>query len=247
MNIRNRAIHAEDKEERRHVILDAAMRLLLEHPQRIVSVDEVAARAGMAKGTVYLYFPSKEEILLGVHERHCEHFFAGMIALLGHSKKIEIDDLVRVVQERIVNEPGYLPIAGVCFGLMEKSIPVEAQRAFKMRLAGWLRETAAGVERHFPALGAGAGFALLMHSYALIVGLWQLLHPTPLRDAIHDQPELEIFKLDYATEVDRALRALWVGVLAGQAPPPPTKAKRKTAATKAKTSITSRSKSGRSR
>ena len=243
MNIRNRAIHAEDKEERRHTILDAAMRLLLEHPQRIVSVDEVAAQAGMAKGTVYLYFPSKEEILLGLHERHCEHFFKGMIALLGHAKKIDIDDLVRVVQERIVNEPGYLPLAGVCFGLMEKSIPVEAQQTFKTHLAEWMMQTAAGIERHFPTLAQGAGFPLLMHSYALIVGLWQLLHPTQLRDAVNDQPGLEIFKLDYAAELDRALRALWLGVLVAQ----PTKAKRRVAGAKSKAPITSKSKSGRSK
>lgn len=244
MNIRSRAIHAEDKEERRHAILDAAKRLLLEHPQRIVSVDEVAAQAGMAKGTVYLYFPSKEEILLGLHERHCAHFFKGMTALLGHAKKIDIDDLVRVVHERIVNEPGYLPLAGVCFGLMEKSIPIEAQQAFKIHLAEWMMETAAGIERHFPTLGRGAGFPLLMHSYALIVGLWQLLHPTPLRDAIHDQPGLEIFKLDYATELDRALRALWLGVLAAQ--PASTKVKRQVAGAKSKAPVTSKSKSGRS-
>jgi AcrR family transcriptional regulator len=243
VNIRNRAIHAEDKEERRHAILDAAKRLLLEHPQRIVSVDEVAAQAGMAKGTVYLYFPSKEEILLGLHERHCEHFFKAMIALLGHVKKVDIDDLVRVVQERIVDEPGYLPLAGVCFGLMEKSIPVEAQQSFKMRLAEWMMETAAGIERHFPTLGQGAGFPLLMHSYALIVGLWQLLHPTPLRDAVYDEPGLEICKLDYAAELDRALRALWLGVLAAQ--PAPTKGKRPVAASKSKAPAPSKSKSGR--
>jgi len=153
--------------------------------------------------------------------------------------------LLRVIQERIVDEPGYLPLAGVCFGLMEKSIPVEAQQAFKMHLAEWMMETATGIERHFPTLGQGAGFALLMHSYALIVGLWQLLHPTPLRDAVHVQPGLEIFKLDYATELDRAMRALWLGVLAAQ--PVLTKVKRPAAGSRSKALAASKSKSGRSK
>jgi hypothetical protein len=168
-----------------------------------------------------------------------------MTPLLGHAKKVDIGDLIRVVQERIVNEPGYLPLAGVCFGLMEKSIPVEAQRAFKMQLAEWMMETAAGIEQHFPSLGQGAGFSLLMHSYALIVGLWQLLHPTPLRDAVNDQPGLEIFRLDYATELDRALRALWLGALAAQ--PAPAKMKRQVSGAKSKAPVASKSKSGRSK
>lgn len=241
MNIRSRAMHAEDKEERRQAILDAAERLLLEHPQRIVSVDEVAARAGLAKGTVYLYFPSKEEILLGLHERHCEHFFDGMVELLTRGKKVEFDDTLAVVHQRIVNEPGFLPLAGVCFGLMEKSIPVEAQRAFKIHLGAWITETAAGLERHFLQLEPGHGFMLLMHSYALIVGLWQMLHPTPIRDAVHAQAELEMFKLDYTTELDSALRALWEGTLNKKSAPG--KAKRKTDRSKA--SATPESKSGR--
>ena len=64
MVIRQRAIQAEDKQERHHAILDAAERLLLRSPERIANVAEVADEAGLAKGTVYLYFPSKEELLL---------------------------------------------------------------------------------------------------------------------------------------------------------------------------------------
>ena len=59
MVIRQRAIQVGDKEERHHAILDAAERLLLGEPERIANMAEVATEAGVAKGTVYLYFPSK--------------------------------------------------------------------------------------------------------------------------------------------------------------------------------------------
>jgi len=49
-----------DKEERRNALLDAAEALFLAQPGRMASVAEVAQAAGVAKGTVYLYFPSKE-------------------------------------------------------------------------------------------------------------------------------------------------------------------------------------------
>jgi AcrR family transcriptional regulator len=43
--------------------------VLLRSPDRVLNVAEVGDEASLAKGTVYLYFPSKDELLLAVHER----------------------------------------------------------------------------------------------------------------------------------------------------------------------------------
>src|SRR5664279_1381523 len=80
MVIRQRAILAEDKQERHHAILDAAEQLLLRSPEHGASVAEVAQEACLAKGTVYLYFRSKEELLLAVHERGIDRFFRAVDA-----------------------------------------------------------------------------------------------------------------------------------------------------------------------
>ena len=79
MVIRQRAIQVEDKQERQQAILDAAERLLLREPDRVANVSEVADEARLAKGTVYLYFPSKEELLLALHERNIDGFFRPLI------------------------------------------------------------------------------------------------------------------------------------------------------------------------
>ena len=47
-------------------MLDAAGDLLLAHSYRRVTVDDVARRAGVGKGTVYLHFASKLELFAGV-------------------------------------------------------------------------------------------------------------------------------------------------------------------------------------
>jgi AcrR family transcriptional regulator len=49
--------------ERRDAILAAARDLFFEHGIHRTTVDDVAARAEVAKGTVYLYFESKETLL----------------------------------------------------------------------------------------------------------------------------------------------------------------------------------------
>src|SRR3982751_3500194 len=53
----------------RERILDAAERLLGRFGYRKMTVDDIATEAGIGKGTVYLSFPSKEEVVLGTVAR----------------------------------------------------------------------------------------------------------------------------------------------------------------------------------
>lgn len=50
-------------------ILDAAERLLGRFGYRKMTVDDIAAEAGIGKGTVYLSFPSKQEVVLSTVDR----------------------------------------------------------------------------------------------------------------------------------------------------------------------------------
>ncbi|MFI6743562.1 TetR/AcrR family transcriptional regulator [Nonomuraea sp. NPDC050451] len=50
-------------------ILDSARELVLEHGVRKVTIAEIAAAAGVGKGTVYLYWETKEDLLVGLAAR----------------------------------------------------------------------------------------------------------------------------------------------------------------------------------
>ena len=54
------------KEARPQELLDAALELFVEKGFAATRSEEVAARAGASKGTLYLYYPSKEELLKAV-------------------------------------------------------------------------------------------------------------------------------------------------------------------------------------
>ena len=54
------------KEARPREILRAALDVFTERGFTASRLDEVAARAGIGKGTLYLYFPSKEELFKAV-------------------------------------------------------------------------------------------------------------------------------------------------------------------------------------
>ena len=49
-------------EERPGQILDAALEVFGEHGLAAARLEDIAKRAGLSKGTIYLYFPNKEEL-----------------------------------------------------------------------------------------------------------------------------------------------------------------------------------------
>ncbi|WP_088280684.1 TetR/AcrR family transcriptional regulator [Ideonella sp. A 288] len=58
------------KDERPQELLDAALELFVEKGFASTRTDEVALKAGVSKGTLYLYFPSKEDLLKAVIAQH---------------------------------------------------------------------------------------------------------------------------------------------------------------------------------
>jgi AcrR family transcriptional regulator len=59
----------EEKERRRGEILDAAESLYAKQGWEAVTIDQVARTARLSRALVYVYFPSKEEILFAIGER----------------------------------------------------------------------------------------------------------------------------------------------------------------------------------
>ena len=55
---------------RREQILEAALRLFRRYGFRKTTVDEIASEAGIGKGSVYLEFPSKEDVFFALLEEH---------------------------------------------------------------------------------------------------------------------------------------------------------------------------------
>lgn len=54
------------KEARPHELLEAGLALFVEKGFAATRAEQIAARAGVSKGTLYLYYPSKEELLKAV-------------------------------------------------------------------------------------------------------------------------------------------------------------------------------------
>jgi TetR/AcrR family transcriptional regulator, fatty acid metabolism regulator protein len=70
----HRSLKERQREQRENLILQIAEEVLLEKGYYETSVEEIAARVGVAKGTVYLHFPSKEDLVIAIFAREVEKF-----------------------------------------------------------------------------------------------------------------------------------------------------------------------------
>jgi AcrR family transcriptional regulator len=96
------------KEARPQELLDAALALFVEKGFAATRSEEVAARAGVSKGTLYLYYPSKEELLKAVIEQSLSQMIAhgaGIAEDFKGSMSELLALLLRVWWDRVGNTP----------------------------------------------------------------------------------------------------------------------------------------------
>ena len=127
---RTRAVLPEDKADRRAAILQAAVGLLKHAPQGTFSVEALARKAGLAKGTLYLYFGTREEVLLAVHAERQQQMFDALEKALGGTKA-DIRMVARTVTRFVRAHPEFLPLAANCRGMLETNIGAETALAYK--------------------------------------------------------------------------------------------------------------------
>ena len=87
------------KDARPQELLEAALTLFVEKGFAATRAEEVAQRAGVSKGTLYLYYPSKEELLKAV----IAHYLSARIAATAEEvRKIE-GPMAPVLREMLVD------------------------------------------------------------------------------------------------------------------------------------------------
>jgi AcrR family transcriptional regulator len=86
------------KEARPHELLEAALALFVEKGFTATRAEEVAQRAGVSKGTLYLYYPSKEELLKAV----IAHYLSSRIAATAQEVSQIQGPMAPVLREMLV-------------------------------------------------------------------------------------------------------------------------------------------------
>ncbi len=211
-NVR-RAMRDEQKEERRQAILDTTWTLFQTTTYEALTIVDVANALGLAKGTIFLYFKTKEGLFLALVEQQLEIWFARVDARLIELRSgCTISQIVQLFAEELEAQPALVRLLAILHTLLEQNIDLPTAVQFKHMLRGHFEETGVLLEQCLPFLKIGQGAHLLLQCHALVIGLWHLSDPAPVVQQALQEPQLEVFKLHFTQEFILAVQALLYGL-----------------------------------
>ena len=209
-----RAHRPEQKETRRLAILAGAARLFSDCPYDDLRMADLARQLGLGKGTLYLYFPSKESLFMAVLQAEMGAWFAGAAARLeavppGAAPAEVADGLVT----ELLDHPRLPSLQALVHGVLERNVPRSEALAFARFLQDGVTRVGGLLERAIPALPPGQGLVFLMRFYSLVIGTRLMsARPPAVRAALED-PGLGMFDFDFADVFRGAVTDMLNGML----------------------------------
>ena len=145
---------ASRQEKKRHRIMEVASRVFAERDYHAVTMDDVARRSGVGKGTLYRYFDSKEDLFIALMDEG----LALLADRLEEEQKAEVpptETLSRMIHTIVRSFCQHLPFFRILNGdkgrliVRKKQLFHERRRRMVTALGRVLeRGMAAGVFRH---------------------------------------------------------------------------------------------------
>lgn len=209
---RHRAVGDEQKEARRQALLDTTWKLFQQTSYEALTIADVAAAAGLAKGTVFLYFRTKEALFLTLVEQELADWFDDVDRQLAAlSEPSSIPRMAAIISRSLELRPGMVRLLAILHTILEHNIALAEASRFKQFLLARFTRTGGLLEHSLAFLKPGDGARLLLQSYALLIGVWHLSDPAPIVREALARPELRVFDISFAPTFRQTLEALWYG------------------------------------
>jgi AcrR family transcriptional regulator len=121
---KKRARSLEDKSFRRQQILDAAAALFQEVGYEGFSVALLASKAGVVKGTLYLYFKTREEVFLALYDQSLNRMSEAFIAQLQPSMSDRA--FCELLYEVAFGDSLYVPLQARLEKVIEHNVSIDS-------------------------------------------------------------------------------------------------------------------------
>jgi AcrR family transcriptional regulator len=210
-----RAAGATEKEERRQAILRGAEVLFRERDFEEIRMSDLAASLGLAKGTLYLYFPQKESLFMTLLGERLDAALGDLMAAIkdGGEGEDAIEPIARAIAAGIAADPVLPRLLAELHVVLERNVRYEEALAFKRRLAAAIEAAGSGVAAALPPLAEEDGVRFFLQVYAQVVGLAGFSDLSPFMRKICAEPGLGLFKLEFEGALRESARAMLAGRL----------------------------------
>jgi AcrR family transcriptional regulator len=207
-----RARKDEDKLERRRAILAAGLVLWNETGYGDFTMNAVAERAGVVKGTLYLYFSTKEQLLLTLFMQLLGEFFDDVDTRLEESGRWSKARVVDVMVEALDSRRELARMLTIAGTILEHNINYAAAAACKTVMVEHFARTGSLFDRRLPFLEEGEGAVLLRRFSAIVTGLAQQAFPAAVLQNVYAQPEMSMLRVVLSDELRELLLAILDGL-----------------------------------
>ena len=211
--VKRRARNDQAKLERREHLLNTARTLWAEGTFSSITMNQVASQANLAKGTTYLYFQSKEELLLALLGQELEYWFDHLDGELEQTLTHTPRSLAHLIAESLQARQELIRLLSIQGGILEQNVSETAARNFKTQLASRAARTSILLE-HALRLPASAGLELLKVINALLIGLDQLANLSPVMTNVLKDPNLAPLRTEFYPQLARTLEMVLIGMKA---------------------------------
>ncbi len=212
----HRATKAAEKEARRQQILAAAGELLRGWSYGDISMERIAERAGIAKGTLYLYFRTKEDLFLRVFEQRLETWYDELEALAREGAgTVQIPAAARAISSTLVSRTVLVRLHGLLHSTILPNVDLETATAFRHRHLQMMSSLAPALAERIESLNEAGALRLLVRIEAVVAGLsWTGTLPSAINGPIA-VPNLVVFHLDFEEELTAIIASLLKSAVAG--------------------------------
>lgn len=166
-NDRKRARSEDEKFQRRQQILAAAESHFRDVGFEAFSTAKLARLAGVAKGTLYLYFTTREEVLLSLYCQQLERF-AGELGNRLESGMTD-DAFIRAFHDSAMADPAFVALSVRLSHVIENNVSIEAlvtsKRVMRTIIEGMSTRIASALD-----IGEAQAFDLISSLASQLIG-----------------------------------------------------------------------------
>ena len=215
-----RARSLEDKDLRRANLVEAATQLFADADFDAVTIARVAEAAGVAKGTAYIYFATKEALFLELVRAELSLWLEDLVATLKRLRARQpLDAVPAAIARSMAQRPALQRLLILLHTVIEPKIDETAARDFKLFLHDLLSRASAAVVAKIPGLQVAQATTLILQLHALVISLAQLSNPPPvIARVMANNPGLQVMQIDFESFLRATLTTLVRGTLAAPAP-----------------------------
>lgn len=172
-----KAKNQQQKLERINSILNSAEQLFANGDKELPSVIEIANKSGIAKGTVYLYFTTKESIFLTLVERHIQQWLMNFESLLRQYEAVTVNDVCNYITQYWNQTPSFGQLVRLSDAVLENRVDSKVYANFHTRKINEFKRLSPAFKELNPQVAGSEWVELLELSYQLLGLAWSQTHP----------------------------------------------------------------------